>query len=219
MTFVYISGSLEKSSQGSCGASTLRRGHCHDPQCTGACQTYFPQPRTRHVDPGSILVEQHTMPDEATKVGMRNTDAHVCVPSLLVHKLVYIYLTSTGNFPQSGNQLRHHILWFFLILTPSYSCCLTQRLHLSPTSSPTTKSSNRPNSHRGQHLCTDSGFPFSPSPFQFPPQEVTTWTLEEHPMEEHSHLTPVSAPMSRTSPTNSGEILQQLVQVLTLLGQ
>src|SRR5258708_28221927 len=58
----------------------------------------------------------------------------------------------------------------------------------------------------------------SPSPFQFPPQEVITWTLEEHPTEECSHLTPGSAPMSRTSPTNSGEILQQLVQVLTLLG-
>src|SRR5258708_12422181 len=49
--------------------------------------------------------------------------------------------------------------------------------------------------------------PHSPSPFQFPPQEVITWTLEEHPMEEHSHLTPGSAPMSRTSPTDSGEIL------------
>src|SRR5258707_11130456 len=58
----------------------------------------------------------------------------------------------------------------------------------------------------------------SPSPFQFPPQEVITRTLEKHPMEECSHLTPGSAPVSRTSPTNSGEILQQLVQVLTLLG-
>src|SRR5258708_27371057 len=60
--------------------------------------------------------------------------------------------------------------------------------------------------------------PHSPSPFQFPPQEVITRTLEEHPMEEHSHLTPGSAPVSRTSPTDSGEILQQLVQALTLLG-
>src|SRR5258708_6221975 len=58
----------------------------------------------------------------------------------------------------------------------------------------------------------------SPNPFQFPPQEEITRTLEEHPMEECSHLTPGSAPMSRTSPTNSGEILQQLVQALTLLG-
>src|SRR5258706_5729770 len=32
MTLVYISGSPEKSNQGSHGASTLRRGHCHDPQ-------------------------------------------------------------------------------------------------------------------------------------------------------------------------------------------
>src|SRR5260221_2271971 len=37
-------------------------------------------------------------------------------------------------------------------------------------------------------------------------------------MEEHSHSTPGSAPVSRTSPTDSGEILQQLVQALTLLG-
>src|SRR5260221_2947947 len=41
-TLVYISGSLEKSSQGSRGALTLRRGHCHDPQRSRACQTYFP---------------------------------------------------------------------------------------------------------------------------------------------------------------------------------
>src|SRR5260221_1371356 len=56
----------------------------------------------------------------------------------------------------------------------------------------------------------------SPSPFQYLPQEVST--MEIHPKEERSHLTPVSAPVPRTSPTNSGEILQQLVQVLTLLG-
>src|SRR5260221_14643679 len=31
-TLGYISGNLEKSSQGSHGASTLRRGHCHNPQ-------------------------------------------------------------------------------------------------------------------------------------------------------------------------------------------
>src|SRR5258708_22103305 len=42
--------------------------------------------------------------------------------------------------------------------------------------------------------------------------------MEIHPMEERSHSTPVSAPVSRTSPTDSGEILQQLVQALTLLG-
>src|SRR5258706_1252466 len=59
--------------------------------------------------------------------------------------------------------------------------------------------------------------PHSPSPFQFPPQEAITRTLEEHPTEEHSHSTLGSAPVSRTSPTNSGEILQQLVQALTLL--
>src|SRR5258708_21724000 len=98
-TLVYISGSPEKSSQGSRGASTLRRGHCHDPQRSGACQTYFPRPQTRCVDPRSILPEQRTMPDEATKVGMRNTDAHICAPSLFSSQHVYIYLTSTGNFP------------------------------------------------------------------------------------------------------------------------
>src|SRR5260221_4232158 len=91
MTLVYISGSLEKSSQGSCGASTLKGGHCHDLQCSGACWPYFPWPQTRHVDPRSILVEQHTTLDEATKVGMQNTDAHACAPSLLVHNL-YIYI-------------------------------------------------------------------------------------------------------------------------------
>src|SRR5258707_12117500 len=98
-TLVYILGSSEKSGQGSCGALTLRGGHCHNLQCSGACWTYFPQPWTRHVDPGSILAEQHTMPDEATKVGMRNTDAHVCAPSLFSSQRVYIYPTSTGNFP------------------------------------------------------------------------------------------------------------------------
>src|SRR5258705_9748376 len=72
---------------------------CHNLQCTGACWTYFPWPWTRCIDPRSILAEQCTMPDEATKVGMQNTDAHVCAPLHLVHKLVYIYPTSTGNFP------------------------------------------------------------------------------------------------------------------------
>src|SRR5258707_15643350 len=59
----------------------------------------------------------------------------------------------------------------------------------------------------------------SPSPFQYLPQEVSNWTLEEHLTEEQSHSTLGSAPVSRTSPTNSREILQQLVQALTLLGQ
>src|SRR5258707_9117014 len=36
MTLVYISGSLEKSSQGSHGVLTLRGGHCHNLQCSGA---------------------------------------------------------------------------------------------------------------------------------------------------------------------------------------
>ena len=58
----------------------------------------------------------------------------------------------------------------------------------------------------------------SPSPFQYLPQEVSNQTLEEHLTEERSHSTLGSAPVSRTSPTDSGEILQQLVQVLTLLG-
>src|SRR5258706_11607273 len=56
----------------------------------------------------------------------------------------------------------------------------------------------------------------SPSPFQYLPQDVST--MEIHPTEEQSHSTPVSAPVSRTSPTDSGEILQQLVQALILLG-
>src|SRR5258705_12780194 len=85
-----------------CSASQLWLPHlalCHDLQCSGACWTYFPWPRTRRVDPGSILAEQCTMPDEATKVGMLNTDAHACAPSPFSSQCVYIYLTSTGNFP------------------------------------------------------------------------------------------------------------------------
>src|SRR5258707_15046187 len=91
-----------------CGENSSRQwetwmdGHipmCHNPQCSRACRTYFPWPQTRHVDPRSILVEQRTMPDEATKVGMRNTDAHICAPSLFSSQRVYIYPTSTGNFP------------------------------------------------------------------------------------------------------------------------
>src|SRR5258707_10249421 len=74
-------------------------GYCHDPQHSGACRTYFPRPRTRRIDPRSILAEQRTMLDEATKVGMRNTDAHICAPSLFSSQHVYIYPTSTGNFP------------------------------------------------------------------------------------------------------------------------
>src|SRR5258705_248668 len=74
-------------------------GLCHNLQCSRACRTYFPWPWTRRIDPGSILVEQCTMPDEATKVGMQNTDTHICVPSLFSSQCVYIYPTSTGNFP------------------------------------------------------------------------------------------------------------------------
>src|SRR5258708_15188352 len=59
----------------------------------------------------------------------------------------------------------------------------------------------------------------SPSPFQYLPQEVSNLTLEEHPTEERSHSTPGAAPVSSTSPTDSREILQQLVQVLSLLGR
>src|SRR5260370_20068049 len=58
----------------------------------------------------------------------------------------------------------------------------------------------------------------SPSPFQYLPQEASNQTLEEHPTEERSHSNLASAPVSRTSPTDSREILQQLVQALTLLG-
>src|SRR6266436_955484 len=75
----------------------------------------------------------------------------------------------------------------------------------TPISTPTNQPSNIPDSPV-----------LSPSPFQYLPQEVST--MEIHPTEEQSHLTPVSAPISRTSPTDSREILQQLVQVLTLLG-
>src|SRR5258707_8437706 len=59
----------------------------------------------------------------------------------------------------------------------------------------------------------------SPRPFQFLPQGVSTQALGEHPSGGQSHLALGSAPISRTSPTNSGEVLQWLVQVLTLLHQ
>src|SRR5258708_18084297 len=81
---------------------------CHDLQCSGACWTYFPQPWTRCIDPRSILVEQHTMLDEATKVGMQNTDAHVCAPSLFSSQTCIYISDQYWEFPQSGNQLRHH---------------------------------------------------------------------------------------------------------------
>src|SRR5258708_1648769 len=86
---------------------------CHDPQCTRACQTYFPWPWTRCIDPRSILAEQCTMPDEATKVGMQNTDAHVCVPLHLVHKLVYI-----------SNQYWHTDM-SICVLHPNFGCLMS----------------------------------------------------------------------------------------------
>ena len=54
----------------------------------------------------------------------------------------------------------------------------------------------------------------SPSPFQFLLQEVSTQTL-------CNNWAPRawSAPVSRTSPTDSRETLQQLIQALMLLGQ
>src|SRR5260221_14038097 len=82
-----------------------------------------------------------------------------------------------------------------------------------PTIPPTAPTSIKTNTF--VHILDSSTL--SPSPFQYLPQEVSTWTLEEHLTEERSHSTPGSAPISRTSPTDSGEILQQLVQVLTLL--
>src|SRR5258707_1921291 len=48
----------------------------------------------------------------------------------------------------------------------------------------------------------------SPSPFQYLPQKVRT--MEIHPWEEQSHSTPGSAPVSRTSPTDSATSLQYL---------
>src|SRR5258708_20366933 len=59
--------------------------------------------------------------------------------------------------------------------------------------------------------------PHSPSPFQFPPQEAITQTLEHHPTVEHSHWTPGFPPLSRTSPPTSRKTIKQLVLHLTLL--
>src|SRR5258708_28943013 len=83
----------------------------------------------------------------------------------------------------------------------------------TPISTPTNQPSNSPNSHQDQYFCTHSGLPCSlPRPFQYLPQVVST--TEIHPLGERSHLTPLSAPLSRTRPTYSGEILPQLVQAL-----
>src|SRR5260221_637680 len=89
-------GTIVPGDSSACGPLGNR---CHDLQRSRACRTYFPWPWTRRIGPRSILAEQHTMPDEATKVGMWNTDAHICVPSLFSSQHVYIYPTSTGNFP------------------------------------------------------------------------------------------------------------------------
>src|SRR5258708_3279016 len=107
---------------------------CHDPQHSGACWTYFPWPQTRHVDPGSILAEQCTTLDEATKVGMQNTDSHVCVPSLLVHKCVYIYLTSTGNFPslEINKDIYIHICELKVMAHRHEHLCSASQLWLPP---------------------------------------------------------------------------------------
>src|SRR5258708_5960401 len=90
MTLVYISGSLEKSSQGSRGALTLRRGHCHDLQCSGACQTYFPWPRPRLITPGTILAEQQCWMRQP-KLGCRTQMLTSVHHHFLVHNM-YIYI-------------------------------------------------------------------------------------------------------------------------------
>src|SRR5258708_37252690 len=64
---------------------------CHDPQHSGACRTYFPWPRTRCVNPGSILGEKRTIPNVAPKVGIWTTMPHVCAPSLFRFKFDIIY--------------------------------------------------------------------------------------------------------------------------------
>src|SRR5258708_11561362 len=88
----------------------------------------------------------------------------------------------------------------------------------SPVSTPTAQPSNCPNSHRGQHLCTHSRFPYPlPQPISIPTTGVNYPDLGRAPMEECSHSTPGSLPMSRSSPTNSDEHLQHLEQVMTIL--
>src|SRR5258708_12543390 len=97
MTLVYISGSPEKSGQGSCGASTLRGGHCHDLQHSGACQTLFPWPQTRHLDPRSIRSKQCTMPQDATNINKLHTNAPVCNTPHSYPKCIYITTTHHTN--------------------------------------------------------------------------------------------------------------------------
>src|SRR5258708_20359895 len=84
--------------------------------------------QTRLVDPRSILADQ----SRRTGWDVKHRCLHLCPITFSLQTCIYIR-PALGNYPQSGNQLRCHILWFFLILTLSYSCCMTHHLCPSPT--------------------------------------------------------------------------------------
>ena len=86
-------------------------------------------------------MKQCTTPDEATKVGMQNTDAHFCMPSHLVHKHVYIYICQVlGISPvwkstktsYSGSFL--YSLWVIHVAWCNVSICLQLSLWLNSES-------------------------------------------------------------------------------------
>ncbi len=80
-------------------------------------RTCFPQTQTRHVVPRSILMDQNKWPNKANRVGMQNTDVHVCVQSFSTLICIYIW-PALGKYPQSGNQLRHQTSDSTSIATP-----------------------------------------------------------------------------------------------------
>src|SRR5258708_14035325 len=59
---------------------------------TGACQTYFPQPQTRHVDPGSILRDQNKALIRQPELGCKHqmlTSVH--------HHIQYLFCIYTSD--------------------------------------------------------------------------------------------------------------------------
>src|SRR5258707_12566590 len=67
---LYIRKSREIQPRVSWGLDPKRGALSQSATCTRACQTYFPWPWTRHVDPRSILRDQNKRLNRATRVGM-----------------------------------------------------------------------------------------------------------------------------------------------------
>ena len=73
----HVSGSLEKSGQGSCGALTLRGGTVTICDMY-LCWTYFPQSQTRSIDPRSILLDQNKGQIRQPELGCKHRCSHLC---------------------------------------------------------------------------------------------------------------------------------------------